>query len=84
MVIVLTDGKSNDDVTAPAQKLRDSGVIIFALGVGSGIDRNQLNTIATDPDAKHTFVVNNFDALNSIIKTVKERACQGVYVLLHF
>lgn len=79
ILIVLTDGKSYDDVTAPAQKLRDSGVTIFAIGVGKGSDLNQLKSIATDPDAEHMFVVKNFDLLDTIIKTIKEKACEGTF-----
>lgn len=30
--ILLTDGKSQDDVTLPAQSLRDAGVEVFAIG----------------------------------------------------
>lgn len=30
--ILITDGKSQDDAEAPAQKLRDEGVELFAVG----------------------------------------------------
>lgn len=33
--ILLTDGKSQDDVTLPAQSLRDAGVEVFAIGTHS-------------------------------------------------
>ena len=78
-LIVVSDGKSMDDVTGPAQTLRDSGVTIFAIGVGRGIDKNELKNIATDPDEEHMFVVQKFDDLDSIIKTIKDKACQGMY-----
>ena len=78
MLVVITDGQSSDDVTKPAQMLRDSGVTIFALGVGRHAVESELNSISTDPDAQHTFVVESFDALTSIIQTIKDRACQGM------
>ncbi|CAK8679859.1 unnamed protein product [Clavelina lepadiformis] len=48
VVIVLTDGKSQDDVAVPAMKLRNKGVLIFALGVQSSrgkLDVDQLESI---------------------------------------
>ena len=38
IAILLTDGKSQDDVVPPAQRLRDAGVDVFAIGrwVGGG------------------------------------------------
>ncbi|CAK8679121.1 unnamed protein product [Clavelina lepadiformis] len=47
-VIVLTDGKSQDDVAVPAMKLRNKGVLIFALGVQSSrgkLDVDQLESM---------------------------------------
>ncbi|XP_061676919.1 collagen alpha-6(VI) chain isoform X2 [Syngnathoides biaculeatus] len=62
-LVVITDGKSSDDVKVPAQKLRAQGVIIYSIGVKSA-DMNELQEISGDP--RKTFFVNNFDALNPI------------------
>lgn len=32
--ILITDGKSQDDVLPPAESLRDAGVELFAIGIG--------------------------------------------------
>ena len=34
VLVVLTDGRSRDDVVAPSENLKKSGVIIFAVGLG--------------------------------------------------
>lgn len=47
IVVLLTDGKSQDDVIPAAQSLRDSGIEVFAIGtwsrlgpgLGGGVDR---------------------------------------------
>ncbi|KAM9352972.1 collagen alpha-6(VI) chain-like [Symphorus nematophorus] len=62
-LVVITDGKSSDEVKIPAEKLRAKGVIIYAIGVKSA-DEEELKEIAGDP--KRTFFVNNFDALRPI------------------
>lgn len=62
-LVVITDGKSTDEVKAPAEKLRSQGVIIYAIGVKQA-DVSELREISGDP--KRTFFVNNFDALKPI------------------
>lgn len=76
MLIVLTDGKSSDSITAPAQRLRDTGVTIFAVGIGNGYEIGQLRDMATDPDSQHVYKA-DFNNLDTVIKSIKDRACMG-------
>ncbi|XP_073341613.1 collagen alpha-6(VI) chain [Pagrus major] len=62
-LVVITDGKSSDQVKVPAEKLRARGIIVYAIGVKSA-DRQELEEISGNP--KRTFLVNNFDALRPI------------------
>uniref|UniRef100_A0A3Q2E0F7 VWFA domain-containing protein n=1 Tax=Cyprinodon variegatus TaxID=28743 RepID=A0A3Q2E0F7_CYPVA len=62
-LVVITDGKSSDEVKAPAEALRAQGVTVYAIGVKSA-DVQELEEISNDP--KRTFFVNDFDALNPI------------------
>uniref|UniRef100_A0A672GL26 Collagen, type VI, alpha 4a n=1 Tax=Salarias fasciatus TaxID=181472 RepID=A0A672GL26_SALFA len=62
-LVVITDGKSTDDVKAPAQQLRSQGVIVYAVGVKNAV-QSELREISGD--VKRTFFVNNFDALKPI------------------
>lgn len=62
-LVVITDGKSTDEVKAPADKLRSQGVIVYAIGVKNA-DESQLLEISGD--RQRTFFVNNFDALRPI------------------
>ncbi|XP_056236931.1 collagen alpha-6(VI) chain-like isoform X1 [Seriola aureovittata] len=62
-LVVITDGKSADQVIAPAEKLRAQGVTVYAIGVKEA-DADELREISGDP--KRTFFVNNFDALRPI------------------
>ena len=79
IAIVITDGKSQSpSATAQeAQKLRDKGITVFSIGVGSGIQETELKAMATDPDNQHVFVVNNFDALDLIKASLQQKACEG-------
>ena len=46
LLFLLITGKSDDDVVGPAKKLVDSEVSIFAVGIGSSVDTNELKTIS--------------------------------------
>ena len=76
IAIVITDGKSRDDISEPAQKLRDSGVSVFTVGVGKNYDLKELQEIATDPDSQHVFK-GEFDAINSLVESIIDMACKG-------
>ena len=76
VLIVLTDGASQDDIVQRSHDLHNMGVIVFCIGVGSNIDRSQLNVMATDPDSEHVFTA-NFDALDSVIDAIREKTCKG-------
>ena len=77
VAVVITDGHSNSytaTVTA-AQNAHDAGITIFAVGVGSGVNNNELNAIASDPSYVSTltgFDSSQFDALQT---TIVNEAC---------
>nr|XP_046254472.1 collagen alpha-6(VI) chain isoform X2 [Scatophagus argus] len=79
-LVVITDGKSSDEVRIPAEKLREQGVIVYAIGVKNA-DEEELREIAGNP--KRTFFVNNFDALrpikdNIITDICSQDACKDI------
>ena len=69
VILVLTDGVHNEpgDPIAEAEAARSLGTEIFAIAVGPGPDIDQLNAIASDPDAEHVFSVGDFAALATIL-----------------
>lgn len=71
-LVVITDGKSSDEVKIPAEKLRAQGVVIYAIGVKNA-DEAELKEISGDP--KKTFFVNNFDALKPIKDDIVTDIC---------
>ncbi|CAI9720129.1 Hypothetical predicted protein [Octopus vulgaris] len=79
IAIVLTDGKSNNlrKTKSAALKLRKTGAIVFAIGVGKGIKRSELNVIGSSPRRNHVFSVKGFNVLNSIVKRLTKRTCNG-------
>ncbi|OGO51049.1 MAG: hypothetical protein A2148_10730 [Chloroflexi bacterium RBG_16_68_14] len=78
IVILLTDGQqegAEGDPVGEAEQARAQGTEIFAIGVGGGPNLDQLNAIASDPDARHVYLVENFDSLAAILAELVGDAC---------
>ncbi|XP_077971175.1 sushi, von Willebrand factor type A, EGF and pentraxin domain-containing protein 1-like isoform X2 [Styela clava] len=78
--VIITDGESIlDDVSEPARLLRETGVEVFSIGVGSALI-SELSDIATDPDSDHMFSVQNFDDIKSIKDKLLKDVCKSIPV----
>ncbi|XP_047453911.1 matrilin-2-like isoform X5 [Mugil cephalus] len=73
--IVFTDGRSQDDVSEWATKAKNSGVTIYALGVGKAIEQ-ELREIASEPDEKHLYYAEDFEKMGEITNKLKSRICK--------
>ncbi|XP_062395792.1 collagen alpha-6(VI) chain-like [Sardina pilchardus] len=73
-LIVITDGEShdNDVVKKAAERLRQRGITIFAIGVKDA-NNDELLDICGDP--KRRFLVNNFDALKPLKDDIVTNIC---------
>ncbi|XP_047455334.1 collagen alpha-1(XIV) chain isoform X2 [Mugil cephalus] len=75
--ILITDGKSQDDVIPPAESLRNAGVELFAIGVKNA-DESELRSIASDPDYSHVYNVADFNIMSSIVEGLTKTVCEQV------
>ncbi|XP_028280437.1 collagen alpha-1(XIV) chain [Parambassis ranga] len=75
--ILITDGKSQDDVIPPAETLRNTGVELFAIGVKNA-DENELRSIASEPDDTHVYNVADFNIMSSIVEGLTRTVCEQV------
>ncbi|CAK6967129.1 LOW QUALITY PROTEIN: matrilin-2-like [Scomber scombrus] len=73
--IVFTDGRSQDDVSEWANRAKNSGVTIYALGVGKAIEQ-ELREIASEPDEKHLYYAEDFEKMGEITQKLKSRICK--------
>lgn len=76
VLVVLTDGASHDDVVKPSEALRNTGVMIFSVGLGTHFKIAQLNAMASDPKGEHVFTV-DFPQMATIITAMQEHLCKG-------
>ncbi|XP_026185345.1 collagen alpha-1(XII) chain isoform X2 [Mastacembelus armatus] len=75
--VLITDGKSQDEVVMNSQNLRDSDIELYAIGVKNA-DENELRSIASDPDEIHMYNVNDFKFLLDIVDDLSENLCNSV------
>ncbi|XP_049926612.1 vitrin isoform X4 [Epinephelus moara] len=75
IMIVITDGRSYDDVRAPALAVHHQGVIAYSIGIAWAA-QDELEYIATDPDKEHSFFVDEFDNLYKFVPKIIHNICQ--------
>lgn len=77
ILVLVTDGQSNNKqrTVAAAAKAKLNKIDIFSVGVGSGIDNNELRQVANRCD--HVFTVNTFDDFDNFISELTKETCQA-------
>ncbi|XP_006883459.1 PREDICTED: collagen alpha-6(VI) chain [Elephantulus edwardii] len=72
VLLVLTDGRSQDEVAPAAEDLRHKGIDIYSVGIGD-VDHQELIQITGTADKKLT--VDNFDELKKVKKRIVRNIC---------
>ena len=85
LLVVITGGKSRDDVIKPTAALKALNTTIFCVGVGQNVDRNELETVATTPTRDHVIMAaisHRETAGENLASRIKKgEACQAVCLL---
>ena len=74
VLIVMTDGRSYDNVIRPAVSIRGRGVRILSFGVGKRYSMRQLLQISA---TRRNVFTADFKNLGSAVRSLKRRACAG-------
>lgn len=74
VAIIVTDGRPQDNVKDVAQRARDAGIEIFAIGVGR-VDMNTLKQMASDPLDEHVDYVESYSVIEKLTKKFQEAFC---------
>lgn len=73
-LLLLTDGKSQDDAVAAANKLKNAGVEIIAVGVKNA-DETELKQVASEPLELNVYNVNDFPLLSKLVGRLVRIIC---------
>ncbi|XP_072855268.2 matrilin-2 isoform X5 [Pogona vitticeps] len=76
VIMIVTDGRPQDPVADIAEKARNSGILIFAIGVGR-VDMNTLKSIGSEPYEDHVFLVANFSQIETLTSVFQNKLCVG-------
>ncbi|KAG9276700.1 collagen alpha-1(XXI) chain-like [Astyanax mexicanus] len=76
IAVVVTDGKSQDDVVDASEEARAQGIIVFAVGVGSEITSSELKAIANKPSSDYVLYAANYTTIDRIRDSMEQKLCE--------
>ncbi|XP_018114574.1 collagen alpha-1(VII) chain isoform X2 [Xenopus laevis] len=74
VAVLITDGKSQDDIDPPSQRLKNQGIKVFAVGIKNA-DSRELTRVASTPTEDFFFYVNDFRILSTLLPVVTRKVC---------
>ena len=86
VLVVITDGQQTPrggqsaTVSQLATNLKNKGVVIISVGIGSGVSSTQLEEIAQGV-ANNVIEIDDFSLLKNKTDTLIERSCRGISTL---
>ncbi|KAK2858581.1 hypothetical protein Q5P01_003201 [Channa striata] len=76
IAVVVTDGKSQDDVVDASMEARAQGITVFAVGVGSEITTSELITIANKPSSAYVLYAEDYTTIDRIRDSMEQKLCE--------
>jgi hypothetical protein len=76
ILIVMTDGKSNDQVLASSNYARSKGITIIAVGIGSGVNDTQLLQISETP--ANMIKITSYADLGKLVAIIENYFCKQI------
>lgn len=77
---MLTDGATtggSEKLKVPIENLEKSYVNIFTIGIGSNINRQELEMMASAPVKDHVFYVATMQELQTLLQRIGESSCKS-------
>ena len=81
LVVILTDGGSNDQEATVTQglRLKAKGVHVLAVGIGNWLNKVELESIASHPDSRNVLYISSYDKLSDNKATFISFMCGSTY-----
>ncbi|XP_029385286.1 collagen alpha-1(XXI) chain isoform X2 [Echeneis naucrates] len=76
IAVVVTDGKSQDDVVDASMEARAQGITVFAVGVGSEITTSELLSIANKPSSTYVLYAEDYTTIDRIRDSMEQKLCE--------
>ncbi|XP_028289081.1 collagen alpha-1(XXI) chain-like [Parambassis ranga] len=76
IAVVVTDGKSQDDVVDASMEARAQGITVFAVGVGSEITTSELISISNKPSSTYVLYAEDYTTIDRIRDSMEQKLCE--------
>uniref|UniRef100_A0A3Q2Y2A7 Collagen alpha-1(XXI) chain n=1 Tax=Hippocampus comes TaxID=109280 RepID=A0A3Q2Y2A7_HIPCM len=76
IAVVVTDGKSQDDVVDASIEARAQSITVFAVGVGSEITNSELISIANKPSSTYVLYAEDYTTIDRIRDSMEQKLCE--------
>uniref|UniRef100_A0A8B9EP54 Matrilin 4 n=1 Tax=Anser cygnoides TaxID=8845 RepID=A0A8B9EP54_ANSCY len=75
--LVFTDGRSQDDISEWARRAKESGIVMFAVGVGKAVEE-ELRAIASEPVEQHFSYSVDFTTMTHLVENFNPCECEAL------
>ncbi|XP_035269109.1 collagen alpha-1(XXI) chain [Anguilla anguilla] len=76
IAVVVTDGKSQDDVVDASVEAKAQDIILFAVGVGNEITSSELVSIANKPASDYVLYAEDYTTMDRIRDAMEQKLCE--------
>uniref|UniRef100_W5MVA0 Collagen alpha-1(XXI) chain n=1 Tax=Lepisosteus oculatus TaxID=7918 RepID=W5MVA0_LEPOC len=76
IAVVVTDGKSQDDVVDASVEAKAQNIIMFAVGVGTEITKSELVSIANKPSSTYVLYAEDYTTIGRIKEAMQQKLCE--------
>ncbi|XP_063075989.1 vWFA and Collagen domain-containing protein [Engraulis encrasicolus] len=76
IAIVLTDGRSQDDVVDAAMEAKAQNIVLFAVGVGNEITNSELVSMANSPPSTYVLYTEDYTSIGNIKDVMEQKLCE--------
>uniref|UniRef100_A0A3B3RAX3 Si:ch211-106n13.3 n=1 Tax=Paramormyrops kingsleyae TaxID=1676925 RepID=A0A3B3RAX3_9TELE len=76
IAVVVTDGKSQDDVVDAALEARAQNIVLFAVGVGSEVASSELVSFANRPSSAYVLYAKDYTTIGHILGAMQQKLCE--------
>ncbi|XP_061820622.1 collagen alpha-1(XXI) chain-like [Nerophis lumbriciformis] len=76
IAVVVTDGKSQDDIVDASMEARAQSITVFAVGVGDEIANSELVSIANKPSSTYVLYAEDYTTIDRIRDSMEQKLCE--------
>ncbi|KAJ8272765.1 hypothetical protein GJAV_G00093160 [Gymnothorax javanicus] len=76
IAVVLTDGRSQDDVVDAAVEARAQNIVLFAVGVGNEVSFSELESMAAKPPSAYVLHAEDYTTISRIRDAMAQKLCE--------